>query len=143
MTLSSVRYDLNKVQSTVVEQGFIETPATAHNSPDTSSVPHDVASLQADTLAGASDDSDDGDLVPELDLAPTTEHVQVELNVSQSDFSKICGCKCHVPLAIKTPSWVGNAVGMLLVRWYMNPRECAYCRQKRCDRVQKDTISAR
>ena len=138
-----MRYDLNRVQSPIIEQGFIETSASTHDSPGTSSLQHDVVSLRSDTIAGASDDSYDADQVPELVLAPASEHVQVELNVSQSDFSKICGCVCHVPLAIKTPSWVGNAVGMLLVRWYTNPQECAYCRRRKCDTVQKDTISAR
>lgn len=43
-------------------------------------------------------------------------HVKVEFTVEQNAIANVCSCSCHWLGAMKTPNWLANAVGMLLIR---------------------------
>lgn len=65
-------------------------------------------------------------------------HVRVELSLQQHDtINNVCQCSCHWPVTVKSPSWLGNAVGVLMLRWQRNPQACTKPSCKMCHRLGK------
>ncbi len=69
--------------------------------------------------------------------------VQVDVAVTQDKVSDICGCRCHAPLALTTPGWIGNAIGSLLVQWYKSSKACERCSRGPCKVLERGALLTR
>jgi hypothetical protein len=67
-------------------------------------------------------------------------HVRVEMTVEQDVISSVCSCSCHWPSAMKTPNWLANAVGTLLIRWQRSPQTCKRPSCKTCSKMTQKTM---
>ncbi|KAK0701285.1 ankyrin repeat-containing domain protein [Lasiosphaeris hirsuta] len=73
-------------------------------------------------------------------MASFFAQVQVEVTLTE-DSHNICECSCHSPLAVRTPSWLVDAVGRLLIRWYRSPETCAKCSIRACKVARNRMLS--
>ncbi len=97
--------------------------------------------LDTETISALGQFATHQDSLPEETTSSSTQ-IQVEVTVAE-DLLSICGCSCHTPLAVRTPAWLGNAVGVLLVRWYRSPGACVRCSIRACKAERRQTLSTR
>src|SRR5271156_4418091 len=73
----------------------------------------------------------------------TNEHVRIEALVSQpSPGVACCSCSCHSPLGLKSPQWLGAAVGMLLLRCTAEGKDCQRCSNRQCKAITRNAVKA-
>jgi len=75
-----------------------------------------------------------------VDSSSSGRHVKVELTVEQDVIASFCSCSCHWSVAMKTPNWLANAVGMLLLRWQRSPQTCKRPSCRNCSKATRKTM---
>ena len=106
-----------------------------------SSDPTNTQSLTADALSSNISHADDTNRTrPAENGSEARGHVRVDVAIEHGSIANFCSCSCHWPVSVKTPDWLANTVGRLLLRWQRNPQSCKKASCRACSHFTRKTV---